>query len=71
MTKVVVTQIQRGTPESVQGFHYAVEVRGDGWKLIHRWTFINYEKAMEERKRVAEWYYLPTSVLPDAGVVAT
>lgn len=71
MTKVVIVPIQRGGPEYLQDLHFAVEVRDTVKGLVHRWTYRTWEKAEIERKRIALWFFLPTSVLPDSGVVAT
>lgn len=71
MTKVVAIANPRTDPEYAQGFHYAVEVRDSEKGLIHRWTFRTYAHAEHERKHVASWYYLPTSVLHDSGPIVT
>jgi hypothetical protein len=71
MTTIKVVSMPRDSQEFRDGFPYGVEVRREDGALVNRWTFRTSEHAFRERKHVASWFELPTSVLPDSGVVAT
>lgn len=67
-TKVTVRQLDRSEPDYEHGYHYAVEVRDGSGELVHQWTSLSYSHAMEQRKNVANWFELPTSVLPEGPI---
>ncbi len=69
MTKVTVVTLPRESLDTLAGFPYAVEVRREDGALVNRWTFRTSEHAFRERKHVAQWFEIPTSVLGSGPIV--